>query len=114
MTLIEATHVGNGLWVGTIPAPNRYGSMELVLGATAEAPKAEHIAATTASCAAAPWLPSASMTLERATVRQRKTGRPVRFEITAQQRDCLSSTILQTVPVDAVLSAMLQDRSPRR
>ena len=49
MTLIEATaqlaHVGNGLWVGTIPAPNRYGSMELVLGGTAEAPKAEHIAA---------------------------------------------------------------------
>ena len=49
MTLIEATaqlaHVGNGLWVGTIPAPNRYGSMELVLDGTAEAPKAEHIAA---------------------------------------------------------------------
>ena len=38
-------HVGDGLWVGTIPAPNRCESMELVLGGTAEAPKAEHIAA---------------------------------------------------------------------
>ena len=49
MTLIDATallaHVGNGVWVGTIPAPNRYGSMELVLTGTAQAPKAEHLAA---------------------------------------------------------------------
>jgi hypothetical protein len=44
----QLTHVGNGLWVGTILASNRYGSMELVLGATAEAPKAEHIAAVEA------------------------------------------------------------------
>ncbi len=49
MTLIDATahlaYGGNGLWVGTIPAQNRYGSMELVLGGTAEAPNAEEIAA---------------------------------------------------------------------
>jgi hypothetical protein len=63
MTLIEATaqlaHVGNGLWVGTIPAPNRYGSMELVLGGTAEAPKAEHIAAIEA------FMPNALETIGR-------------------------------------------------
>src|SRR5215469_11934726 len=63
MTLIEMTaqlaHIGNGLWVGTIPAPNRYGSMELVLGGTAEAPKAEHVAAIEA------FMPNALETIRR-------------------------------------------------
>jgi len=63
MTLIEMTaqlaHIGNGLWVGTIPAPNRYGSMELVLGGTAEAPKAEHVAAIEA------FMPNALETIGR-------------------------------------------------
>ncbi len=49
MTLVDATSqlafIGDDLWVGTIPAANRFGTMELVLGGTAEAPKAEHIAA---------------------------------------------------------------------
>jgi len=63
MTLIDATvllaHVGNGVWVGTIPAPNRYGSMELVVGGTAEAPKAEKIAAIQA------FMPNARETISR-------------------------------------------------
>jgi hypothetical protein len=63
MTLIEATaqlaHLGNGLWVGTIPAPNRYESMELVLGGTAEAPRADHIAAIEA------FMPNALETIGR-------------------------------------------------
>jgi hypothetical protein len=63
MTLIDATaqlaHVGNGLWVGTIPAPNRYGSMQLVLSGTAEAPKVEHIAAIQA------FMPNALETIGR-------------------------------------------------
>jgi hypothetical protein len=63
MTLIDATarlyHIGNGLWVGTIPAPNRYGSMELVLVGTAEAPKAEQVAAITA------FMPTALETIGR-------------------------------------------------
>ena len=63
MTLIEPTaqlvHAEDGLWVIRIPAPNRYGSMELVLDGTAEAPKAEHIAAIQA------FMPNALETIGR-------------------------------------------------
>jgi hypothetical protein len=63
MTLIEPTahlvHAEDGLWVIRIPASNRYGSMDLVLGGTAEAPNAEHLAAIEA------FLPNALETIDR-------------------------------------------------
>ena len=63
MTLIEPTaqlvHAEDGLWVIRIPAPNRYGSMDLVLGGTAEAPDAEDMAAIAA------FMPNALETISR-------------------------------------------------
>ena len=54
------------------------------------------ISPSTASCAVAMWSPSASTMwpptatpLDRATVRQKKTGRPVRFELTEQTRQAI-------------------------
>ena len=58
---------------------------------------------STASCAAATSSPSASMTLrrngyalDRATVRQKKTGRPVRFELTDQTRQAIDEYLRLT------------------
>jgi hypothetical protein len=48
-----------GLWVIRLPATNRYGSMDLVLGGTAEAPDAEHLAAIEA------FMPNAVETIYR-------------------------------------------------
>jgi hypothetical protein len=63
MTLIDAAaqlaYAGNGLWTGTIQAPNRYGSIELLLDGTAGAPGPEYISAIQAI------MPSAWVTIGR-------------------------------------------------
>ncbi len=40
--------------------------------------------------------------IERATVRQRKTGRPVRFEITEQTRQAIDEYLGGTIPLAPV------------
>src|SRR5262245_5684446 len=114
MTLIDATaqlaHVGNGLWVGTIPAPNRYGSMELVLGGTAEAPKAEHIAAIKA------FMPNALETIGRLRGRLSFSflWDPVRITVNTQNRVgvqfrcCLFALDLESMFLAEMLKRVLQ------
>jgi hypothetical protein len=86
MTLVDATaqlaFIGDGLWVGTIPAPNRFGTMALVLGGTAEAPKAEHLAAIQA------FMPTAMETIARLHRRLpfRILWDPVRITVNDQNR----------------------------
>jgi len=79
---VQLAYIGNQMWVATIPAPNRYGSMELVLGGTAEAPKAEHIAAVEA------FMPNAQETINRLLGRLFLSflWDPVRIAVNTQNR----------------------------